>query len=48
MVEELIEEPQSLGAGLKALFMSRYTADVVARHGVMDEAGYLHLPTNAA
>ena len=34
---ELAERLQSLYPDLKCLFMSGYTADVIAHHGVLDE-----------
>ena len=34
---ELAEKLESLRPGLKRLFMSGYTANVIARHGVLDE-----------
>ena len=34
---DLAEELLSLYPGLKRLFMSGYTADVIAHHGVLDE-----------
>ena len=37
--QELSERLKSLHPGLKCIFMSRYTANAIAHHGVLDEGG---------
>lgn len=38
--KDLANKLQSLNPQLKCLFMSGYTADVIAQHGVLDEGVY--------
>ena len=37
---ELFEEISALRPGIKALYMSGYTSDVIAHHGVLDEGAF--------
>jgi len=45
--KELVDRIKSMGAKVKIMFMSGYTADIVAQRGIVEEGmGFIQKPIN--